>query len=130
MFKKYQVQAALILIFLSLFCTADNVADGDRAPTGLLQLEPGFIDADVGVEVVTVEFDSLQGLTIITLTLPMRQENVGNLFIKTDKDLLLPQFKPYEKLSIEGNDDKIGVIIYVGKRLKLPIRLYFDSAGQ
>ncbi|MCR8922945.1 hypothetical protein NO559_09185 [Dasania sp. GY-MA-18] len=123
--NKVRVIFSVLLMFW-----VGNIMAADVISTGLLTLEPGFVGEEMAVEVVAVEFDSEQGYTKITLTIPLSEYELGAIQVKSAKDDIIPQLLPYKKIENNSNNDKVGVVIYVGKSLKLPIRLYFDTAGQ
>jgi hypothetical protein len=99
--------------------------------TGEIRLEEGFVDPQSGVRVDKVVTDPATGAQEVRLAVPRGTEPIDEVVVtgRRPDDKPLIQMAPH-KFVADYEHDYYGLVIYLGKRENVPVRLYLDSRQQ
>lgn len=116
----------LSALFTTAFCTL-LAAPAFALETGDIQLKPGFVDASSGARVEKVE-TAADGLQQVTISVPTSVGTFEEVVVVApeEKERTVPQKKRYELLK-DYEHGRYGLVIYLGEKRALPLRLYFDN---
>jgi len=96
--------------------------------TGEIQLKQGFIDKTSGVKVEKVVTTNDPQLQEVTISVPESVGTIGEVVVVApgEKERTVPQKKRFEMLK-DYEHGRYGLVIYLGEKRALPLRLYFDN---
>lgn len=124
--RHHRLLALAIAVLLGLFAVVAFAA----TETGEMQLEEGFVDPQSGVKVDKVVTDPATGMQEVTLAVPrtVAPAPVDEIVVTARRPdrMTLPQLKPHRFVA-DYDNDYYGVVIFLGKRESLPLRLYLDA---
>jgi hypothetical protein len=95
--------------------------------TGLLEREIGFVGDEIGARVTDID-RSVDGLTILDLTLPSLVEKVDSVEVLDNEDRAVEQVRRAE-IDNNGTQSRVGVRLYLERAPKMDyrLRLYDDK---
>ena len=96
--------------------------------TGEIQLKQGFIDSSSGVKVEKIVTTNDQQLQEVTISVPESVGTIGEVVVVApgEKERTVPQKKRFEMLK-DYEHGRYGLVIYLGEKRALPLRLYFAN---
>jgi hypothetical protein len=124
--RHHRLLALVVALLLGLFAVFAFAA----TETGEMKLEEGFVDPQSGVKVDRVVTDPATGMQEVTLAVPrgVAPEPIDEIVVTARRPdrVTLPQLKPHRFVA-DYDNDYYGLVIFLGKRENLPLRLYLDS---
>ena len=97
--------------------------------TGDLDLKEGFTDPTSGVKVEKVVITGTDEIQEITVSVPQSAGSIEEVVVTAPREKSLTtviQKKRFELLK-DYEHDRYGLVIYLDKSQKLPLRLYFNN---
>ena len=122
-----------LLLVISVFVSFPNISAQE---TGSLDLTEGFTEKKLGAKVEKISVQENTGIQKVTISVPKNQiaAPIEEIIVieaapekpEREEEQTVPQAKPYEFIK-DFDNDRYGLIIYLGKDLRLPLRLYFST---
>ena len=99
--------------------------------TGELELREGYVDPVSGVKVEKIVVSDEDGLQEITLSVPRENGPIEEVIVTAPRLHSKPvqQKKAYTFVD-DYDNDRYGLILYLGKEQRVPIRLFMDARQQ
>jgi hypothetical protein len=118
-----QLAASLLLCCAALGVHAQESID--------LELEEGFVHPGSGVRVDRIIVSPDGNEQEIRLAVPRSAGPVEEVLVTAPrlKGITLPQLRPHEFVR-DYDNDYYGLVIFLGRKENVPIRLYLDSRQQ
>jgi len=118
--KIRRLAASLLLCCAVLGVNADETID--------LELEEGYVHPGSGVRVDRIIVSPDGSEQEIRLAVPRSSGTVEEVLVTAPrlKGITLPQLRPHEFVR-DYDNEYYGLVIYLGRRENVPIRLYLDS---
>lgn len=119
----------LVLLFTGAYVPA-TLAESD-----VLELKEGSQGNLIGVRVEDVHIDKDQKLKQVTVSIPKATGPIEEVVVTAPRldspglDKPVFQLKPYTFIK-DYDNDRYGLIIYIGENNRLPFRLYFNGEPQ
>ncbi len=121
----------LLLLTAGIFITLSNTQAQETDP---LTITEGYVEKKLGTKVEKVVIQDGTGVQEVTISVPKQRVDgeIEEVVVtaeapgKSSAQTRIPQVKPYEFIK-DYDHDHYGLVIYLGKDLKVPLRLYFST---
>ena len=112
--------ALVVALVLALPALAGETAD--------VELRKGYVDPKSGVKVEEIVVVPGQDMQAVRLAVPRAGEPIEEMVVTARRPSgeTVLQLKPHEFVR-DYDHDYYGLVIYLGKRETMPLRLYMDS---
>jgi hypothetical protein len=96
--------------------------------TGDMPLEPGFEDPKTGVRIEEIVISPKEDVQAVHLSVPAGAGDIEEVIVRgtVPPRRTIEQKRPYEFVR-DYDHDRYGLIIYLGKRENVPLRLYLNA---
>jgi len=113
---------------LGLLCGVLLAVPALAAETGDLELREGYVDPVSGVKVESIVLLPDEGMQAITLSVPRETGPIEEVIVtaRRPEQQTIPQHKAYTFVR-DYDNDHYGLILYLGKDHRLPIRLFMAA---
>lgn len=98
--------------------------------TGELELKAGFVDPSSGVKIEKVTLSDKDQIQEVTVSVPQSAGTIDEIVVTAPREkarTTVQQKKRFELLK-DFEHDRYGLVIYLDRNQKLPLRLYFDNS--